>query len=214
MTVEVEAKLAAPDAAALASLPEIALQAGFVTGEVERVIVHDHYLDTEDLHLYRADWALRLRDLGTRQILALKSLTPPRAGISEREEREEPVTWTPRTGWTIPASALDGLPSRLADGSPFQRLFTLRQDRSVFPLAGAEGTNWEGFWCEASMDLVRWTARDGAPLEAYEAEFELKQGSVEQLRGCVQEIARRSGWNHASTSKFRRGLAAAGLTPT
>lgn len=211
MSREIEAKLAAPDAAALASLPEAAHECGFHTGEVERVIVHDHYLDTEDLHLFRAGWALRLRDLGTRQLITLKSLTPPRAGIADREEHEEPVTWSPRAGWVIPSSALDGLPSRLAEGCPFGRLFTLRQDRAMFTLAGDQATPWGGFWCEASMDQVRWTAADGEPIEGFEAEFELKAGTLEQLRSCVTAISDYTGWPLAASSKFRRGLEAAGL---
>lgn len=208
---EIEAKLAAPDAAALASLPEAAHECGFHTGEVERLIIHDHYLDTEDLHLFRAGWALRLRDLGTRQLITMKSLAPARAGIADREELEEPVTWSPRAGWVVPSSALGGLPSRLAEGSPFGRLFTLRQDRSIFALAGGGDTPWAGFWCEASMDLVRWTAADGEPLEGYEAEFELKAGTVEQLQSCVAAISDYTGWPLAAASKFRRGLEAAGL---
>lgn len=212
MPLEIEAKLAAPDAATLAGLPGAALRAGFVIGEVERSIVHDHYLDTADLHLYRAGWALRLRDLGTRQLLTLKALTPARDGIATREEREEPVTWSPRAGWSVPGAALGGEAVRLAEGCPFERLFTLRQDRSAFPLAGADGTDGEGFWCEASMDLVRWTARDGAPMEAYEAEFELKRGAPDQLAACVRAIQAQTGWPAARESKFTRGLAAAGLT--
>jgi inorganic triphosphatase YgiF len=211
MPREIEAKLAAPDAASLASLPGVALRAGFLVGEIERRIVHDHYLDTEDLHLYRAGWALRLRDLGTRQLLGLKELTPARGGVSEREEREEPVTWSPRSGWAIPAAALGGEPVRLAQGAPFQRLFTLRQDRAAFPLAGAGGTPWADFWCEATMDVVRWTGRDGAPLAAYEAEFELRRGTPEQLASCAAALAAATGWRPARGSKFARGLEAAGL---
>jgi len=211
MAREIEAKLVAPNAAALASLPEAAHECGFHTGEIEKIIVHDHYLDTEDLHLFRAGWALRLRDLGTRQLLTLKSLAPPKAGIADREELEEPVTWSPRAGWVVPASALDGLPLRLAEGSPFGRLFTLRQDRSIFALAGGSDTAWAGFWCEASMDLVRWTAGEGEAIEGCEAEFELKAGTVEQLRSCVAAISDHTGWPFAASSKYQRGLEAAGL---
>ena len=54
-------------------------------------------------------------------------------------------------------------------------------------------------------------AQAGRPSEAYEAEFELKQGSEEQLRSCVARIAGASGWTPAASSKFQRGLEAAGL---
>lgn len=211
MPLEIEAKLAAPSAAALAQLPGIAQSCGFLIGEPERSIVQDHYLDTGDLHLYRAGWALRLRDSGVRQLLTLKALTPPREGIATREEREELVEWRMEQGWSAAERGLDGEPSRLADGQPLDRLFTIRQDRSEFPLAGEQGSEWEGFWCAASMDLVRWSAADGLPSEAYEAEFELKQGSVEQLRSCVAQIAQAARWPAAHSSKFQRGLEAAGL---
>lgn len=211
MALEVEAKLAAPDAAALAGLPELASGCGFLIGEVERSILQDHYLDTGDLHLYRAGWALRLRDSGVRQLLTMKELAAPRDGIARREEREEPIVWRAEQGWQLPATMLGGEPARLAEGLALDRLFTIRQDRGEFPLAGDAGTEWEGFWCVASMDLVRWSAVTGRTSEAYEAEFELKQGSEEQLRSCVARIARAAGWAPATSSKFQRGLEAAGL---
>lgn len=211
MALEVEAKLAAPSAAALAGLPDIARACGFLVGEPERSIMQDHYLDTGDLHLYRAGWALRLRDTGVRQVLTMKALTPPHDGVAAREEREEPLEWRKEQGWGLPAAALRGEPTRLADGQPFDRLFTILQDRTEFPLAGELGSEWEGFWCATSMDLVRWSAADNRPSEAYEAEFELKQGSEEQLRSCVARIAQATGWPLAHSSKFQRGLEAAGL---
>ena len=211
MALEVEAKLAAPDAAALAGLPGLARGCGFLIGEIERSILQDHYLDTGDLHLYRAGWALRLRDSGVRQLLTMKQLAAPRDGVARREEREEPIAWRLEQGWRLPATMLGGEPARLAGGLPFDRLFTIRQDRAEFPLAGDEGTEWEGFWCVASMDLARWSAAAGRASEAYEAEFELKQGHEEQLRSCVARIAGASGWTPATSSKFQRGLEAAGL---
>lgn len=211
MGLEVEAKLAAPDAATLARLPEIARDCGFLIGEIERSILQDHYLDTADLHLYRAGWALRLRDSGVRQLLTMKELAPPVAGVARREEREEPLAWRAANGWRLPERMLGGEPARLAEGAALDRLFTIRQDRAEFPLAGEPDTDWEGFWCVASMDMVRWSAADGRPSEAFEAEFELKQGREDQLRSCVARIARAAGWAPAASSKFQRGLEAAGL---
>jgi len=211
MALEIEAKLAAPHAAALAGLPEIARACGFLTGEIERSIMQDHYLDTGDLHLYRAGWTLRLRDTGVRQRLTMKALTAPHRGVARREELEETIEWRAEDGWHLGAGALNGEAARLADGQPFDRLFTIRQDRAEFPLAGEQQTEWEGFWCLASMDSVRWSAADGRPSEAYEAEFELKQGSEDQLRSCVARIAQAARWPVARSSKFQRGLEAAGL---
>jgi inorganic triphosphatase YgiF len=211
MRPEIEAKLAAPGSAALARLPAIARECGFLTGEVERTIVHDHYLDSADLDLYRAGWALRVRDTGVRQRLTLKALTPPRDGLAIREEREEAIAWRADDGWEPAARGFGGEPRRLAGGKPLERLFTIQQLRAEFPLAGAAGTEWEGFWCLASMDHVRWSATDGSVREAFEAEFELRQGVEEQLRSCVRRIALASLWPPADTSKFQRGLEAAGL---
>lgn len=211
MALEIEAKLAAPSAAALAGLPDVARACGFLVGEIERSIVHDHYLDTADLDLYRAGWALRIRDTGVRQRLTLKALTPPQEGVARREEREETIAWSAERGWALPAGALGGEPARLAGGTPLGHLFTIHQERAEFPLAGEPGAEWEGFWCQASMDLVRWHAGDGGTREAWEAEFELRRGGEELLRACVARISARTGWPLARGSKFRRGLAAAGL---
>jgi len=180
---------------------------GLWVSEPERFLAQDHYLDSEDLHLFRVGWALRLRDLGTRQLLTLKALRPSRAGIARREEREETLEWNPRQGWEFPPSALGGQVARLLEGRPLVRLFSLRQDRTLY-----QTSDREELWVEASCDLVRWSQAEREEVGCF-LELELKKGPEEALAELVQAVRAESGWPPACTSKFERGMRLAGLLP-
>ncbi len=208
MELEVEAKLVAPSAAALARLPGAAESLGYHLGEPERVMVVDHYLDTEDLNLHRAGWALRLRDLGTRKLLTLKERVPPRDGIAKRREYEQEVHWDEDSGWAIPQDVLEGRLRDLLHDSSLAPLFLVRQDRTLFPLAADTGE-----WCEVALDRVAWEAAAGTET-AFEAELELYRGDETWLRKVAEELRAELGWEPGAVSKYERGLALAGLAPS
>lgn len=202
---EVEAKLVAPNAAELMQLPEHLRAMGFLTTEPERHIAIDHYLDTPDLDLFRAGWALRLRDVGTRKLLTLKALIQAQDGIARREEIEEEVDWDGTADWSFDDQTLEGRVKPLVGEKTLWLLFQMRQDRLQFHVATEED-----LWVEASMDLIRWEGTHGT-LEGFEAELEYQRGPEDALKSMALGLAERTGWEPADGSKFERGLVAAGL---
>jgi inorganic triphosphatase YgiF len=209
--LEIEVKLVAPTADQLLSLPQHLEGLGLSCAEPEREIARDHYLDTDDLTLYRAGWALRLRDLGTRKVLTMKALKPADdGGVSKREELEQDVAWAGGSKPVFSTQVLDGRLHHLIEDEALKRLFFVRQDRLQFHAGGVVGGAWDGLWIEASMDLVRWEDGDRYH-EGFEAELELRGGQEDQLRELSQQLAKATGWQAAGGSKFERGLIVAKL---
>lgn len=209
--LEIEVKLVAPTADQLLSLPQHLEGLGLSCAEPEREIARDHYLDTDDLTLYRAGWALRLRDLGTRKVLTMKALKPADdGGVSKREELEQDVAWAGGSKPVFSTQVLDGRLHHLIEDEALKRLFFVRQDRLQFHAGGVVGGAWDGLWIEASMDLVRWEDGDRYH-EGFEAELELRGGQEDQLRELNQQLAKATGWQAAGGSKFERGLIVAKL---
>jgi len=202
---EIEAKLVAPSAEELLKLPEHLRALGFLTTEPERVVALDHYLDTPDLDVFRAGWALRLRDLGSKKFLTLKSLVAPVDGIAHREEYEEEVDWGGSADWSFDDSTLDGRVKPLVGEKTLWLLFQLRQERMQFNVATESS-----LWIEASMDIIRWEGRDKT-IEGFEAELEYIHGPEDELKAMAKALQERTGWEIAQESKFERGLIVAGL---
>jgi len=202
---EIEAKLVAPNAEELLQLPEHLRALGFLTTEPERVVALDHYLDTPDLDVFRAGWALRLRDLGNKKFLTLKSLVAPVDGIAHREEYEEEVDWEGTADWSFDDNTLQGRVKPLVGDKTLWLLFQLRQERMQFNVATESS-----LWIEASMDLIRWEGRDKT-IEGFEAELEYIHGPEEELKAMAAALQKRTKWEIAQESKFERGLMVAGL---
>jgi len=202
---EIEAKLVAPNAEELLQLPEHLRALGFLTTEPERVVALDHYLDTPDLDVFRAGWALRLRDLGNKKFLTLKSLVAPVDGIAHREEYEEEVDWEGTADWSFDDNTLQGRVKPLVGDKTLWLLFQLRQERMQFNVATESS-----LWIEASMDLIRWEGRDKT-IEGFEAELEYIHGPEEELKAMATALQKRTKWEIAQESKFERGLMVAGL---
>lgn len=205
--VEIEAKLQAPNHLALHQIPAALEAEGLYVTDPGLIYVTDHYLDTADLHLKAAGWALRLRDVGTRRILTLKALRPAEDGVSQREEVEETVADEVGTDWEFGAGALGGRLAELTGGAALRRLFVVEQTRNVYTVISNEGLQ-----LEVSTDSVRWQG-ENAEEEGWFAELELKKGRAEQLRHLALRLGEALSWKSASESKYERGLRVAGLVP-
>ena len=103
---EIEAKLLAPDWSQLTQLPAALEALGAYVSDSEEQQFADHYLDTADLHLLRAGWALRWRNYTARSVITLKGLRKPVEGISVREEIEEEISGSLEDG--LPVEVLGG----------------------------------------------------------------------------------------------------------
>jgi inorganic triphosphatase YgiF len=203
---EIEAKLVAPSVDELMQLPEHVEALGFRISETRRLVCKDHYLDTPDLDIFRGGWALRLRDVGGRQLLTMKALEPaPADGVARRVELEQEVEWDGGVELDFDDGVLGGELTPLVADKTLWQLFHVRQDRTQFEIVTDLGLT-----VEASMDQIRWEGQDAIDL-GFEAELELKAGSEDDLRDLVQQLIERTGWCPAPASKFERGLGVAGL---
>ena len=203
--MEIEAKLQAPHHLALHQLPAALDAEGFYVTDPGLVYSTDHYLDTADLHLRAAGWALRLRDLGTRQLVTLKALRPVQDGIARREEFEEPAPEGIGTDWVFPCSTLGGRLKEMVGGVELRRLFVVEQTRNIYTAIGPEN-----FHIEVSSDAITWQG-EGVEDKAFQVELELKQGDEEKLRALYLRLKEALGWQGAPESKYERGLRVVGL---
>jgi inorganic triphosphatase YgiF len=201
--IEIEAKLLAPDWSQLTQLPAALESLGACVSDSDERQFVDHYLDTADLHVMRAGWALRWREFPQRSILTLKGLKPPEGGIAVREEIEEDVEGTLKDG--IPVGALGGRVKDMVGGADLQLLFSMQQSRS---LRTALFTN--GLKLEVSCDQIRWSG-NSTQEEEFVAELEVCEGSEEQLRSLLSSLLESLDWTISTQSKFERGLEVAGL---
>lgn len=203
--MEIEAKLQAPHHLALHQLPAALDAEGLYVTDPGLVYSTDHYLDTEDLHLRAAGWALRVRDLGTRKVVTLKALRPVEDGLAKREEFEEAAPGDLGSDWSFPCSTLDGRLKELVQGHELRRLFVVEQTRNVYSAIGPDN-----FHVEVSSDSITWQG-EGAEDKAFQVEFELKQGTEDALRGLYLRVKEALGWDAAPESKYERGLRVVGL---
>lgn len=203
--MEIEAKLQAPNHLALHQLPAALDAEGLYVTDPGLVYSTDHYLDTEDLHLRAAGWALRVRDLGTRKLVTLKALRPVQDGIAKREELEEPAPEGLGTDWTFPCSTLEGRLKEMVGGYELRRLFVVEQTRNVYNAIGPDNLH-----IEVSSDSITWQG-EGVEDRAFQVELELKQGDEEKLRGLYLRLLESLGWAGSPESKYERGLRVVGL---
>ena len=200
---EIEAKLKAPDWAQLTQLPAALEAMGAYVSDSEEQQFADHYLDTADLHLLQAGWALRWRTYPNRSVLTLKGLRKPVDGVSVREEIEEEISGSLEDG--LPVEVLGGRVKEIVERADLQLLFSLEQSRSVRSAVLPTGLK-----LEVCCDQIRWSG-PAAKEEEFIAELEVQEGTEEQLRSLLARLLESLDWETQTQSKFERGMEVAGL---
>jgi len=169
--------------------------------------VHDQYLDTPTRLLMRSGVSCRLRRIGKRDTLTLKSLTPFKEGLADRFELSEKLA---QEDWNWPGP----LPGRdvrirllpLTRSLNVRCLFELMQERRVYDIWTREGAHLEvsadrvclaGAECSGSLQRLEVELRDGLP------------ASLIQFASNLQH---KLGLKPAGESKFTFGLRMAGLS--
>jgi inorganic triphosphatase YgiF len=200
---EIEAKLIAPDWTQLTQFPAALEAMGAYVSDSTELQFADHYLDTADLHVMRAGWALRWRSFPARSVLTLKALRAPVDGVAVREEIEEEISGTLEDG--LPVDILGGRVKEMVDGADLQLLFSLHQSRSLRNAVFSTGLQ-----LEVCCDQIRWTGAESQE-EEFVAELEVKEGTEEQLRQLLARLLESLDWKTSKLSKFERGMEVAGL---
>ncbi len=200
--MEIEAKLAVPDAATFAALRQAETLAGMEAGPEVRKSVHDRYLDTEDRQLLRHGFACRVRATGDGWLATLKGLGTGEGGLHRRAELEVilPAGESDVHDW--PAGEAREVALRLSGGQPLELVFEMWQERHVRLLRPGPG---EDPAIELSLDVVRRDGADAPPIYELEGEL-LPGGNVQQLELLMETLREQWGLIPEPRSKFERGL--------
>jgi inorganic triphosphatase YgiF len=214
--VEVECKLIARDASALAGVRRALQEVCSSVRCLGRELIQDAYLETLDWRLYRAGYACRIRRTSRRAdgraVLGLKSLHRARRGISTREEHERiiPSRYSRR--------GLFGLLCREGEmGAKVLGLLGARDARVIFRIRNRRETYAVRFGkrLRAQVGLDDFTLLAGVRRRRLaEVEIEIKQGTAKELRELAGLLRRRAGLSAQTRAKFQQGLELAGLRPS
>jgi CHAD domain-containing protein len=166
----------------------------------------DTYLDTSDLRIYRAQRSLRLRRIGRRTEITLKTHAPAVAGVRSREEITEhlPVPdvgalgTDGEVGWRVRA---------LIGGRQLTEIFEVRTRRQVFMLQ-------HGALRAGEVVLDRTVIGIGPRLEPARlrrVEVEVADATEPEIAAFVERLRQECGLQLATHTKFEAGFLARGL---
>ncbi len=196
VNTELEVKFNVPDRSSFDSLRKIRQLGDFQIEPIGTQMITDRYLDVADQRILRAGFVCRIRLVNHKQILSLKSLTPPEDNIHRRQEIEMEIESEQTKYW--PEGKAKNLLLQLAGEAPLQSLFTLQQVRHKYlALLGDTPV------IEVSLDEVSHDYQDYLELEAEM----LEAGTESDLRRFAELL--QSEWNlqTENLSKFERAFA-------
>ena len=188
---------------------------GLIVAPESTLEITDSYYDTDDWRLYRAGYALRVRETDGVVEATMKSLSRAEGSLRRRREISESLEdGSPAT--LRGAAGLVGERSRaIVGGREVRPLFAVRTRRKRFALL-LEGS---GDHADARVGEV---ALDASEIPVGEEEVSLRRVEVEaeagtapgpELHGFVDEMQFDLDLTPASFSKYETGLYAAGFDP-
>src|SRR5918993_2365897 len=179
--------------------------------------ITDTYYDTDDWRIYRAGYALRVRNTDGEIEATMKSLTPAEGSLRRRREISEPLKDDKPTTLKKAGGAVGRRSRTLLGRHELRQLFKIETRRQGFallldgPTDGSQGDVRIG---EISLDASKIPLSDEpARLTRVEVEAGIGMAPTPDLRGFVDEMQSALGLSPASTSKFETGLYASGLDP-
>ena len=211
---EVEWQLTAPDLGAVrrwldrhAHLDELSIE------PLPAQQLHDTYLDTEDWRLFRAGFALRLREKKKGHAEAtLKGLRSAREDVADRREITEPI---PEGRAKVLARATGPVGSRVRDVAgvkPLRTLFEVRTSRQRFAVRSGNPAATVG---EIALDEARFSRGNGhrRPMVLTRVELEATGPDSAALGGLAERLRAECRLHPATENKFAVGLRSASLEP-
>ena len=175
--------------------------------------LHDTYLDTEDWRVFRAGFALRLRERDGHVEATLKGLRSAREDVADRREITEQLL-TGRAKALIRATGPVGSRVRNVAGvKPLRTLFDLRTSRQRFAVRSRNGASVLG---EIALDEARFSRgqRHRRPLVLTRVELEATAGSASApLERLAERLRTECDLHPARENKFSVGLRSASLEP-
>ncbi|NJN84295.1 MAG: CHAD domain-containing protein, partial [Caldilineaceae bacterium] len=212
---EIEAKFIVEDHSTAKELGVAqALSDLYSLGPVQEGEYVDHYLDTADYRLLRRGYSLRLRAVGEKRLVTLKSLkVRDQAQAHSRLEIEEAIAadFAPHGLSNLPKSIRATLRRAAGKDPQWRVLCTIEQERlkrPVFKVAAAAQPI-----AELSLDLVAIFAGERTPESTLvdlvaEVEVELLPGfEAAEIEPIVQALGSRPDLRAGATSKLEYALA-------
>ena len=178
--------------------------------------LHDTYLDTEDWRVFRAGFALRLRERNKGPVEAtLKGLRSAREDVADRREITERV---PEGRAKALAQATGPVGSRVHDVAgvkPLRTLFDVRTSRQRFAVRSRHAAAAVG---EIALDEARFSrgnAHTGhrRPMVLTRVELEASGPDSAALERLAERMCAECGLHPAKENKFAVGLRSASLEP-
>jgi CHAD domain-containing protein len=181
--------------------------------------LHDTYLDTEDWRVFRAGFALRLREKNERKSghveATLKGLKSARADVADRREITERVAeGRPKAL----AHAVGPVGTRVRDVAgvrPLRTLFDVRTSRQRFAVRSGNAATPVG---EIALDEARFSRGNGhnghrRPMVLTRVELEASGPDSGALERLAERLCAECGLHPARENKFAVGLRSASLQP-
>ncbi len=210
---EVEWQFTAPDLGLIRRwLEQHALFEGLKIEPLPTQQLRDTYLDTEDWRVFRAGFALRIRDKGDQVEATLKGLRSARADLADRREITEAL---PKDGHEALAEATGPVGTRVRDVAgvkPLRTLFDVRTSRHRFAVRSRKSAADVG---EIALDEARFSRGDRhrRPMLLTRVELEAAGPDSAPLERLASQLRSECGLHPASENKFAVGLRSASLEP-
>ncbi len=174
--------------------------------------LHDTYLDTEDWRLFRAGFALRLRQRAGHLEATLKGLHSAREDVADRREITERLS---QGGVNALAQAVGPVGSRVRDVAgvkPLRPLFEVRTSRQRFAVRNGNPDAAVG---EIALDEARFSRGGGhrPPMLLTRVELESTSHDSAPLERLAKRLRTECGLSPATENKFAVGLRSASLGP-
>jgi triphosphatase len=168
--------------------------------------ITDSYYDTDDWRLYRAGYALRVRETDDEVEATIKSLDPAEGSLRKRREISEPLE-DDRPATLMESEGLVGSMSRkIVGGRDLRRLFQVRTRRQRYAL------QLDGSTGEVSLDASEIPV-GGESVGLRRVEVEISTAPTPELHDFVDEMQSALDLSPATLSKYETGLYASGLDP-
>ncbi len=168
--------------------------------------ITDSYYDTDDWRLYRAGYALRVRETDGEVEATMKSLEPAEGSLRKRREISEPLRDAGLSTLGKTGGPVGSMSRKITGGRELLRLFGIRTRRQRFAL-GLDGSTGE-----VSLDASEIPVGEES-VGLKRVEVEIDTDPTPGLHDFVDGMRSALDLSPATLSKYETGLYAVGLDP-
>ena len=173
--------------------------------------LHDTYLDTDDWRIYRAGFALRLRNGSGKHEATLKSLKSAREDLADRIELNERLGGSTQTAVGRLAGPVGTRVHAVAGRQPLHPLFEVRTRRQRYAIRDHEQADL----AEIALDETVISRPEGeARASVQRVEIEVLGSQHRPLEKLVASLCTECALQRVPQSKYELGLQLVGLDPT